>query len=183
MPEDRRLPDRRGTDHQGLPAACAVRDPHGRPGVARRRLGEPAKLAACYRNSLQLAAEHGVRTIAFPGISTGVYGYPIEDATRLALTTVQDCLAALPGIEEVRFVTFGERATEVAARARRAATRVAADRQPAGALQPPGCLGRCRYRGILGVIGGRDRSGLGRRDGRCLGRAFGHRPTVEPLQA
>jgi O-acetyl-ADP-ribose deacetylase (regulator of RNase III) len=79
--------------------------------------GEPEKLAACYRNSLKLAAENGVRTIAFPGISTGVYGYPLEDATRLALTTLRDCLAELPAIEEVRFVTFGERATEVAQRA------------------------------------------------------------------
>jgi O-acetyl-ADP-ribose deacetylase (regulator of RNase III) len=79
--------------------------------------GEPEKLAACYRNSLKLAAENGVRTIAFPGISTGVYGYPLEDATRLALGTVRDCLAELPAIEEVRFVTFGERATEVAQRA------------------------------------------------------------------
>ena len=78
--------------------------------------GEPEKLAACYRNSLKLAAETGVRTIAFPGISTGVYGYPLEEATRLAMRTVKDCLAALPGIEEVRFVTFGERATEVALR-------------------------------------------------------------------
>jgi O-acetyl-ADP-ribose deacetylase (regulator of RNase III) len=78
---------------------------------------EPEKLAACYRSSLQLAAAHDVRTIAFPGISTGVYGYPLEDATRLALSTVQDCLAELPEIEEVRFVTFGERATEVAERA------------------------------------------------------------------
>jgi O-acetyl-ADP-ribose deacetylase len=79
--------------------------------------GEPEKLAACYRNSLKLAAENGVRTIAFPGISTGVYGYPLEDATRLAVGTVRDCLAELPAIEEVRFVTFGERATEVAQRA------------------------------------------------------------------
>jgi O-acetyl-ADP-ribose deacetylase (regulator of RNase III) len=78
---------------------------------------EPAQLAACYRNSLQLAAAHGVRTIAFPGISTGVYGYPLEDATRLGLGTVSDCLAELPAIEEVRFVTFGERATAVARRA------------------------------------------------------------------
>jgi O-acetyl-ADP-ribose deacetylase (regulator of RNase III) len=78
--------------------------------------GEPEKLAACYRNSLQLAAENGIRTIAFPGISTGVYGYPLEDATRLAMTTVRDCLADLPGIEEVRFVTFGDQATEVAER-------------------------------------------------------------------
>ena len=78
--------------------------------------GEPEKLAACYRNSLKLAVENGVRTIAFPGISTGVYGYPLEDATRLAMATVKDCLAELPAIEEVRFVTFGERATEVAER-------------------------------------------------------------------
>jgi O-acetyl-ADP-ribose deacetylase (regulator of RNase III) len=78
--------------------------------------GEPEKLAACYRNSLKLAAENGVRTVAFPGISTGVYGYPLEDATRLAMLTVKECLAELPGIEEVRFVTFGERATEVAER-------------------------------------------------------------------
>jgi O-acetyl-ADP-ribose deacetylase len=78
--------------------------------------GEPEKLAACYCNSLKVAAENGVRTIAFPGISTGVYGYPLEDATRLAVTTVKDCLAALPDIEEVRFVTFGERATQVAER-------------------------------------------------------------------
>jgi O-acetyl-ADP-ribose deacetylase (regulator of RNase III) len=79
--------------------------------------GEPEKLAACYRNALRLAAENGVRTIAFPGISTGVYGYPLEAATRLAMATVRDCLTELPEIEEVRFVTFGERATEVAERA------------------------------------------------------------------
>jgi O-acetyl-ADP-ribose deacetylase len=77
---------------------------------------EPEKLALCYRNSLKLAAENGIRTIAFPGISTGVYSYPLEEATQLAMTTVRDCLAELPGIAEVRFVTFGERATEVAER-------------------------------------------------------------------
>ena len=76
--------------------------------------GEPEKLAACYRNALKLAAENGVQTIAFPGISTGVYGYPLEAATRLAMATVRDCLAELPEIEEVRFVTFGDRATKVA---------------------------------------------------------------------
>jgi O-acetyl-ADP-ribose deacetylase (regulator of RNase III) len=80
------------------------------------RQGEPERLAACYRNSLELAVANGVRTIAFPGISTGVYGYPLEAATRLAMTTVRDCLARMPSIEEVRFVTFGEQATEVAER-------------------------------------------------------------------
>ena len=78
--------------------------------------GEPEILASCYRKSLELAAANGVRTIAFPGISTGIYGYPLEAATRVALTTVKRCLADLPGIEEIRFVTFGEQATAVAER-------------------------------------------------------------------
>jgi O-acetyl-ADP-ribose deacetylase len=78
--------------------------------------GEPERLAACYRNSLELAAANGVRRIAFPGISTGVYGYPLEAATRLGMSTVRDCLARMPSIEEVRFVTFGEQATAVAER-------------------------------------------------------------------
>jgi O-acetyl-ADP-ribose deacetylase (regulator of RNase III) len=78
--------------------------------------GEPEKLAACYRNSLRLAAQNGATTVAFPGISTGVYGYPLEDATRLAMTTVKDCLAEMPEIEEVVFVTFGDEATATAHR-------------------------------------------------------------------
>jgi O-acetyl-ADP-ribose deacetylase len=78
--------------------------------------GEPALLAACYRNALGLAVANDVRTIAFPGISTGIYGYPLEAATRTALTTVQSCLAAMASIEEVRFVTFGAPATSVAER-------------------------------------------------------------------
>jgi O-acetyl-ADP-ribose deacetylase len=78
--------------------------------------GEPERLASCYRSSLELAVANGVRTIAFPGISTGVYGYPLEDATRLAITTVRDCLAAMPTIEQVRFVTFDDQATQVGKR-------------------------------------------------------------------
>ncbi len=50
--------------------------------------GEPERLAACYRNSLALAAENGCTSIAFPSISTGVYGYPIEDAARIAVQEV-----------------------------------------------------------------------------------------------
>jgi O-acetyl-ADP-ribose deacetylase len=78
--------------------------------------GEPEKLASCYRSTLRLAVENGVRTVAFPGISTGVYGYPLEDATRVAVTTVRACLADMPSIEEVRFVTFGDEATRTAER-------------------------------------------------------------------
>ena len=87
----------------------------GRRGWRRLR-GEPELLAACYRNSLELAVANGIRTIAFPGISTGIYGYPLEPATRLAMTTVKECLRAMPSIEEAHFVTFGDQATAVAAR-------------------------------------------------------------------
>ncbi len=71
---------------------------------------EDALLASCYRTSLALAAEHGVRSIAFPQISTGVYGFPPERACTIAVATIADCLATLPGIEEVRCVSFGARA-------------------------------------------------------------------------
>lgn len=70
---------------------------------------EDALLASCYRNSMSLAAERGIRTIAFPAISTGVYGFPKERATRIA---VREALAALErhsGIEMVTFVAFSER--------------------------------------------------------------------------
>lgn len=68
--------------------------------------GEPELLAACYRNSLQLAVEHEVRTIAFPSISTGVYGYPVVRAAAVAIETVQAFLAEGPPLDEVRFVCF-----------------------------------------------------------------------------
>lgn len=56
--------------------------------------GEPEKLAACYRNSLALAAENGCKSIAFPCISTGVYGYPKEDAAKIAVREAKEFLAA-----------------------------------------------------------------------------------------
>jgi len=68
--------------------------------------GERELLAACYRNSLALAAEHPIATIAFPAISTGAYGFPIDEACRIALVEVERSLAALPAIREVNFVCF-----------------------------------------------------------------------------
>lgn len=66
---------------------------------------EAELLASAYRSSLTLAAESGARTVAFPSISTGVYGYPVDQAARVALRTVVTALAATP-FDEVRFVLF-----------------------------------------------------------------------------
>ena len=68
--------------------------------------GERELLAGCYRNSLALAARHAIETIAFPAISTGAYGYPADEACRVALAEVERSLAALPSIREVSFVCF-----------------------------------------------------------------------------
>ena len=73
------------------------------------RDNEDALLASCYRNSMALAAEHGIRTIAFPAISTGVYGFPKERATRIAVREVVVALERHEGIERVTFVAFSER--------------------------------------------------------------------------
>lgn len=68
--------------------------------------GEREALASCYRRSLALAVEHGCRTVAFPNISTGVYGFPKAEAARIAVATVASFLEKAPGIEKVIFVCF-----------------------------------------------------------------------------
>lgn len=82
--------------------------------------GEPELLASCYRRSIEVAVENGCRSIAFPAISTGVYGYPFEAATRIALATVREQLARYPQLERVVLVFFGapdyEAACELAKR-------------------------------------------------------------------
>ena len=71
--------------------------------------GEAEQLAACYRNSLRLAAERGIRRVAFPCISTGVYGYPPGPAAEIAVRTVRETLAALPDPPDVIFCCFSRR--------------------------------------------------------------------------
>lgn len=71
----------------------------------------PPLLESVYRRSLTLAYEHQLKTIAFPAISTGVYGYPLEEAAPLALKTVIDVVAQKPGLALVRFVLFTPSAT------------------------------------------------------------------------
>jgi O-acetyl-ADP-ribose deacetylase len=70
--------------------------------------GEVPLLEACYRNSLELAAELGCRSVAFPSISTGTYRFPLDRAAPTAVSTVVDALAELPQIELVRFVLFDQ---------------------------------------------------------------------------
>ncbi len=77
--------------------------------------GEPELLASCYRRSLEVAAALGCRTVAFPAISTGVYGYPLELAARVAIAAVREALA--PPVELVRFVLFSEAHLEAFRRA------------------------------------------------------------------
>jgi O-acetyl-ADP-ribose deacetylase (regulator of RNase III) len=72
--------------------------------------GEPALLASCHRRSLDVAAALGCRTVAFPAISTGVYGYPVELAAEVAIASTRAALVEVPAIQRVRFVLFGETA-------------------------------------------------------------------------
>jgi len=74
--------------------------------------GEPELLAQAYQNSLRLAVAEGLKTVAFPSISTGAYGYPIEDACRVALEAVKEFLEKEDNLDEVVFVLFSENDSE-----------------------------------------------------------------------
>lgn len=89
----------------GLPAKIVIHTvgPIWYGGVS----GEPELLAACYRNSLSLALEQGARSIAFPSISTGVYGYPKELAAEVAVRTLRDALEGNADLERVLLIAFG----------------------------------------------------------------------------
>ncbi|HEY5198968.1 MAG TPA: O-acetyl-ADP-ribose deacetylase [Solirubrobacteraceae bacterium] len=72
--------------------------------------GEPDLLARCYRRAVELAGAHGCTIVAFPAISTGVYGYPLEAAANVAVTAVSGALEVNPEIREARFWLFDEAA-------------------------------------------------------------------------
>jgi O-acetyl-ADP-ribose deacetylase (regulator of RNase III) len=74
--------------------------------------GEPELLASCYRRVMELAAQMGIRSLAFPSISTGIYGYPIERAAAIAVSTVRASIREHEGLEEVLFCCFS--ATDLA---------------------------------------------------------------------
>jgi len=96
--------DAKATPGFDLPARWVIHTvgPVWRGGTA----GEPERLASCYRRCLQVADELGARSIAFPAISTGVYGYPAAEAAKVAVDTVTSTEA---GVDQVTFVAFDER--------------------------------------------------------------------------
>lgn len=75
--------------------------------------GEPRLLESCHRRCFEVAHEHGLKSIAFPSISTGVYGYPIEQAAPIALKTSFEQLQRFPSVETVVFCLFGDRPLRV----------------------------------------------------------------------
>jgi O-acetyl-ADP-ribose deacetylase (regulator of RNase III) len=74
---------------------------------------DPELLSGAYRKSLELCTQNKISSIAFPSISTGIYGYPVEEASRVALKTVTDYLKSHPEIKLVRFVLFDSRTFDV----------------------------------------------------------------------
>ncbi len=74
---------------------------------------EDELLAKCYRNALQLAEQHKIESIAFPAISTGAFGYPIEDAANVAFRTIVEMIPKLKFIKRIRFVLYSARDLEI----------------------------------------------------------------------
>jgi O-acetyl-ADP-ribose deacetylase (regulator of RNase III) len=85
--------------------------------------GEAELLASCYRTALALAAGHGLKTVAFPAISTGIYGYPLDEAAAIAVRTVAEALDRHRGIDKVYFCCFGDAVLEAYRRALAAGAR------------------------------------------------------------
>ena len=115
---------RRAQYPEGLPTGEAVITTAGKmaakhvihtvgPVYGRGGKEKAEQLTACYRNSLALAATKGLKTIAFPAISTGVYGYPLEEAARVASQAIEKFLASDSLIEEVRLVFFSRSDAEI----------------------------------------------------------------------
>ncbi len=98
------------TSGHGLPNAWCI---HALGPVYSASSDPAAELARCYTSVLRLAAERGLRSLATPAISTGIFGYPVEEAASVALETVTSVAESLQSIELVRFVLWGDRDLEI----------------------------------------------------------------------
>ncbi|HEX2728569.1 MAG TPA: macro domain-containing protein [Rubrobacteraceae bacterium] len=98
------------TGGHGLPNHYVI---HTLGPVYGQDLPEAEILARCYRNALDLADEHSIESVAFPAISTGIFGYPVEDAAEVALRVVLEETQKLRNVRQIRFVLHGERDLEV----------------------------------------------------------------------
>ena len=94
-----------------LPAKWVIHTPG--PVYRDGKHGEPEQLASCYRRALALTAEKGAKSIAFPCISTGVYGYPAEKAAEIAISAVREALKGLPDPPEVIFCCFSHKSAKI----------------------------------------------------------------------
>ncbi len=109
--------DAKLTGGHDLPARCVIHTvgPVWHGGEA----GEAELLARCHARSIELAAEHGCASIAFPAISTGVYGYPVDRAAPVALAAARAAMERCPAVADVRFVLFDDRTRAVFERVQR----------------------------------------------------------------
>ena len=114
MPDARRLRDRRGQDHARLQAQGQARHPRGRPGLERRRPGRGRAAGVLLSHARSRSPPStALASIAFPAISTGVYGFPADRAARIAVGTVASELAAAPrGFKRVVFCCFSADSAE-----------------------------------------------------------------------
>ena len=94
-----------------LPAKWVIHTPG--PVWRDGRHGEPELLASCYRRSLELAAENGAKSIAFPCISTGIYGFPAENAAKIAISAVREALEDLSEPMEVVFCCISQKSADI----------------------------------------------------------------------
>lgn len=103
--------DAKITKGYNLKARCVIHTvgPIYRGGAS----GEPGLLESCYRRCFEVAAENGLKSIAFPSISTGAFGYPISEACKIALSTSVAQLARYPSIEKIIFAVFSEKDKEI----------------------------------------------------------------------
>jgi len=105
MPRARRLRDRSGKNHQGLQTSGPV----WQDGLH----DEDELLASCYRSCFALVEQHGIKTVAFPSISTGAYGFPMDRAARIAVRETKDFLGRNQLVEQVMLVCSGADALKI----------------------------------------------------------------------